>query len=41
MSAGEEKQTALVPIETTALTTAGAKALVARGQPDLRIKDAQ
>jgi hypothetical protein len=39
MSAGEEKQTALVPIETTALTKTGAKALVARGQTDLRIRE--
>lgn len=39
MSAGEEKLAALVPIETTALTKAGAKSLLARGQTDLRIRE--
>ena len=39
MSAGEEKLAALVPIKTTALTKAGAKPLVARGQADLRIRE--
>jgi TPR repeat protein len=39
MSAGEEKLAALVPIETTALTKAGAKSLLARGQADLRIRE--
>jgi TPR repeat protein len=39
MSAGEEKQTGLVPIETTALTKAGAKSLAARGRTDLRIRE--
>jgi hypothetical protein len=39
MSAREEKLAALVPIETTALTKAGAKSLLARGQADLRIRE--
>lgn len=39
MSAGEEKLAALVPIETTALTKAGAQSLFARGQADLRIRE--
>jgi len=39
MSAGEEKLAALVPIDARALTKAGAKALFARGQADLRIRE--
>jgi TPR repeat protein len=39
MSAEEEKLAALVPIETTALTKAGAQSLFARGQADLRIRE--
>jgi TPR repeat protein len=39
LSAGEEKQTALVPIKSAALTEAGAKSLAARGRTDLRIRE--
>ena len=39
MSAGEEKQTALVTVESSALTKAGAKSLVARGRSDLQIHE--
>jgi len=39
MSNGEEKQTALAPAQSTALTKAAAKSLVARGRADLRVKD--
>jgi hypothetical protein len=38
MSADEEKQSALVPVQTTALTKAGAKSLAARGRNHLRDK---
>jgi TPR repeat protein len=39
MSTGEEKQTALVPIETTGLTRGGAKSLAARDRNRLRDKE--
>jgi hypothetical protein len=39
MSAGEEKQGALVPVQSTALTKAGAKSLAARGRADLRVRE--
>jgi len=39
MSADEEKQSALVPGQSTALTKAGATSLAARGRTDLRIRE--
>jgi len=39
MSADEEKQSALVPVQSTALTKAGAKSLAARGRSHLRDKE--
>ena len=39
MSAGAEKQTALVSVHSTALTNAGAKSLVVRGRDHLRDKE--
>jgi TPR repeat protein len=39
MSAGEEKQSALVPVQSTALTKAGAKSLAARGRDDMRRRE--
>jgi len=39
MSDGEEKQTALVVAQSTALTRTGAKSLAARGRTDLRLRE--
>ena len=39
MSAGEERQAALVPAQSASLTQAGAKSLAARGRADLRINE--
>ncbi len=39
MSAGEERQAALVPARTSRPTKAGAKSLAARGRADLRIRE--
>jgi len=39
MSAGHERQTALVPAQPAALTKAGAKSLAARGRADLRLRE--
>jgi len=39
MSAGEERQAALVPAQSTALTKTGAKSLAARGRADLRVRE--
>jgi uncharacterized protein len=39
MSADEEKRSALVPVQSTALTKAGAKSLAARGRYHLRDKE--
>ena len=39
MSAAEERQAALIPVRSLALTKAGAKSLAARGHADLRTKE--
>jgi TPR repeat protein len=39
MSTDEQKQTALVPVQSTALTKTGAKSLAARGRADLRARE--
>ena len=39
MNAGEEKQAALVPVQSTGLTRVGQKSLAARGRADLRTQE--